>query len=203
MKKLILKNSIFSHFSNFQLQTIMVPIHRIGKFFWYLRYYLPPIPSNFTTIKILNWYIILLCSAQYFLIKKNPKKSHFDFWPTNNLQWRSPWQPITTSKILPQQLPTFSQNMSFSRFQPFLRYKTICTNICHFHHSGHLVFWPWKLLKSQICSFDTSGINYSPKVNKKPNMTDIEQIEYFQNVVHTLAFWCLQVIFHHKTLNNV
>ena len=45
-----------------------------------------------------------------------------------------------------------------------------------------------KTCKIKKDSFDTLGINYSPKVTNKPSMTKIKQIEHFQICVHMWYF---------------
>ncbi len=64
-----LKKVNFSLFSNFWLQTPMVPVHGTGNFFQYLGYHLPPIPFTITRIKIFILCTILLCSVQHILIQ--------------------------------------------------------------------------------------------------------------------------------------
>ncbi len=90
------KKSIFLLFSNFWLQTPMVPAHGTGKFCQYLGHYLPPKPSTFTRIKILILCTILLCSVHHILIQKETKNSilTFDQHKTSSEGHQSNQSPI-------------------------------------------------------------------------------------------------------------
>ncbi len=74
-KKIIIINSFeniqfFHFFSNFQLQTPMVPIHGPGKFFQYLGYHLLLIPSTINSKNVNSLYNFAVQLATHF----DPKK---------------------------------------------------------------------------------------------------------------------------------
>ncbi len=114
----------------------MVPIHGTGKFFQHLRYYLPPIPTTCTTIKILKLCTILLCSTQHFLIQKI-KKSHFDFQPTKkntneHYSNQSPLLKFSPSNCLQFLFNIFQQNLTISELKSHL-----------YNHTPISLYWPY------------------------------------------------------------
>ncbi len=132
---------------------------------------------------------------------KNPKNHILTFGQqkTSNKCCHSNQSPIL--KISPSDYLHFcifpSANINCSQaIKPFIQpYPNFTVS--------HIGFMAVKTCKNIICSFDTSCINYSPQVNKKINMTKIEQIEHFQTCVHTFCLLMPVGDFHHHTLYNV
>ncbi len=144
----------------------MVPIHGTGFFFQYLGHHLPPIPSTITRTKILILYTILLHSMQYILIQKT-HKSHLTFGQqkTSNEYYHSNQSPIL--KFSPSDYLHFLIIFPSADINCFWAIKPFIQPYPNFTMSAILFFWPWKHAKTKICFFDTSCINYSPKVNEK------------------------------------
>ncbi len=107
----------------------MMHTHGTGKFSQDLVHYLPPIPSTFTTIKILKLCTILLCSMQHILIQKIKNSLLTNKKPAMKVTIATNHQYIFSPAIIYSFLIT-----SFSRIQQFLRYQVINTTKPQFHH---------------------------------------------------------------------
>ncbi len=116
---------------------------------------------------------------------KKPKKAHFDFWPKQKTS--SKWYHSNQSPIL-----KFSPSNCLNFLIYILLQKSTISelNSYLYSHTPISPCWPFWFLAVNSCKIKYSffwhfGYVLQPQVNKKTNMTKINQIEHFQTHVHT------------------
>ncbi len=136
-KKIIWKHSNSLLFSDFQIQSPMVPIHETGNFVQCLVH--PPIPSTKTTIKIWILYTILLCSTKHILIQKITWMT-FNQEKTSNKCYHSYQSPIL--KFSPSDCLHFINIHPSAEINYFWVIKPFIQPYPNFTISALLAFWP-------------------------------------------------------------